>query len=183
MPAGALSSSLSTWWRLILRILRTFKIWVRPPGRFICRQRWWQVWSFWQFKYSRTIMLKEWPGYLTISSVSEMYPMAVIWLFWARDSFCVARRFWLHCLISKKSWTLAIRFKFLSATGFFISELFPVFIESNSGSVPAKIPLLALANSFTTTSSRRVSPVVFDCLHPKTSSPREKRHPLRHHVL
>ena len=28
----------------------------------LCRQSWWQRWSFWQFKCSRTIMLKEWRG-------------------------------------------------------------------------------------------------------------------------
>jgi len=28
----------------------------------LCRQSWWQRWSFWQFKCSGTIMLKEWPG-------------------------------------------------------------------------------------------------------------------------
>ena len=28
----------------------------------LCRQRWWQWRSFWQYKCSRTIMLKEWPG-------------------------------------------------------------------------------------------------------------------------
>jgi len=27
----------------------------------LCRQSWWQMWSFWRFKCSRTIMLKEWP--------------------------------------------------------------------------------------------------------------------------
>jgi len=27
----------------------------------LCRQRWWQRRSFWQFECSRTIMLKEWP--------------------------------------------------------------------------------------------------------------------------
>ena len=30
--------------------------------QFVCRQSWWQRWSSWQFKCSRTIMLKEWPG-------------------------------------------------------------------------------------------------------------------------
>jgi len=48
-----------------------------------------------------------------------------------------------------------------------------VFMVSNSGSVPAKIPLLAQANWLTLTFSRMVSPVVFDCLHPITSQPRE----------
>jgi len=33
MLSGALSSSLSTGWRLILLIRRTFKMWVRPAGR------------------------------------------------------------------------------------------------------------------------------------------------------
>jgi len=28
----------------------------------LCRQSWWQRWSFWQFKCSRTIMLEVWPG-------------------------------------------------------------------------------------------------------------------------
>ena len=28
----------------------------------VCRQSWWQRWSFWQFECSRTIMLKKWPG-------------------------------------------------------------------------------------------------------------------------
>jgi len=30
----------------------------------LCRQSWWQRWSFWQFKCSHTIMLEEWIGCL-----------------------------------------------------------------------------------------------------------------------
>ena len=89
-------------------------------------------------------------------------------------SFWVAGRFWLPCHISKKLWTLAILCNFLSSASFFISESSSVFVVSNSGSVPAKIPLLARANCLTRTFSRRVSPVVFDYLQPKTSWPREK---------
>jgi hypothetical protein len=45
---------------------------------------------------------------------------------------------------------------------------------ANSGSVRAKILLLPRANCLTPTYSRRISPVDFDCLPPKTSWPREK---------
>jgi len=31
-------------------------------SKFLCRQSWWQWWSFRQFKCSCTLMLKEWPG-------------------------------------------------------------------------------------------------------------------------
>jgi hypothetical protein len=94
-------------------------------------------------------------------------------LFWARDSFCVARRFWLPCHISKKSWTLAILCNFLSSASVVISELFTVFVVFNSRSVPAKIPLLARPNCFMKSFSQKVSPEVFDCLQPITAQPRE----------
>jgi len=103
-----------------------------------------------------------------------MYPTAVICLFWARDYFWVAHMFWLACHISKNSWTLAILCNVLSCTSFFISESFSIFVVFNSGSLSAKILLLARANCLTTSYSRRVWPVVFDCLQPITSRPREK---------
>jgi len=101
-------------------------------------------------------------------------PYNIICLFRACDSFCVAHSFWLPCHISKKSWTLAIRWNFISYTSFFISESFSVFVVSDTGLSPAKIPPLAQANCLTTTSSQRVSPLVFDCLLPITSRPMEK---------
>jgi len=113
----------------------------------LCRESWLQRRYFWQFQCSHTIMLKEWPGCLTISSVSEMYPTAVICLVWAWDSLCVARRFWQCCDISKKLWTLAVQCNVLSSASFFLSELFSVFFGSNTGSAPAKLPLLAWATS------------------------------------
>jgi len=109
-----------------------------------------------------------------LSSVSEMYPTAVICLFWARDSFWVARRFWQRCHISKKSWTLAILCNVLSSASFFISESVSVFMVSNSGSLSAKILLLARATCLTRTILQRVSHVVFHCVHPITSRPRDK---------
>jgi len=102
-----------------------------------------------------------------------MNPTAVICVFWARHSFWVPHRFWLPCHISTMLWTLPILYNFLSSASFFSSELLSVFVASNSGSTPAKITLLAWANCFTTTFSQRVSPVVFDCLQPITSRPRE----------
>ena len=49
-----------------------------------------------------------------------------------------------------------------------------MFVVLNSGSVPVKILLLARANCLITTFPRKVLPVVFDCLQPITSQPREK---------
>jgi len=174
MLSGALSSSLWTGWRLILWIRRTFKIWVRPPGRSFADKGGGNGDLSDNLNAATPSCWKSDQDALTISSVSEMYLTAVICLFWARDPFCVARRFWLPCHISKKSWTLAILCSFLSSTSFFISESLSVFALSNSGSVPAKIPWLARANCLTTTFLWRVSPVVFDCLQTITSRPKEK---------
>jgi len=103
-----------------------------------------------------------------------MYPTAVICIFWLWDSFCVARRFWLPCHISKTLWTLAIQCNFLCCASLFISMRCSVLGVSNAGSSPVSHLLLAWANWVTTTLSRRVLPVVFDCLHLITSCPREK---------
>jgi len=161
---GAVSSLLSTGWRLILRIRRTFTTWIRPPGRSFADKPGGKGDLFDNLNAAAPWCWKSDQDALTISSVSEMYPTAVICLFWARDSFCVARRFWLPCHISKKSWTLAILCSFLSSASFFSSKLISVFALSNSGSVPAKILVLAQMNCLSTTFSQRVSPVVVDCL-------------------
>jgi len=113
-------------------------------------------------------------GALTISSVTDMYPTAVIFVIWARDSFCVVHRFQLPCHMSKMLWTLAIVGKFVSSAFIFVAESFSVFLVSNSASTSAKIPWLAEASCLTTTVSRSLSPVGYDCLQPGTSSPREK---------
>jgi len=111
---------------------------------------------------------------LTIASVSEKYPTAVICLRWVPDSFCIARRFWLPCHISKMSWTLAILWIFLSHASLFTSKLWSVFIISRTGSSCAKILRLSPAIRLTMTVSRRFSPVVTDCLQPIRSRQREK---------
>jgi len=174
MLSGALSGSLSTGWWLILQIRRTFKIWVLPPGRSFADKAGGKGDLSDNLNAAAPSCWKSDQDALTISSVSEIYSTAVICLFGARDSFWVACSFWLPCHISKQSWTLAILCNFLSSASFFISESFSVFVVSNSGSVPPKIPLLARANCLTRTFLRRVSPVVFDCLQPITSRPREK---------
>jgi len=173
MLSGALSSSLVTGWRLILQIRQTFKIWVHPPGRSFAGKSGGKGDLSDNLNAAAPSCWKSDHDALMISLVSEMYPTAVICMFWARDSFGVAHRFWLSCHISKKSWTLAILCSFLSSTSFSISKSLSVFALSNSGSVPAKISVLAQANCLTTTFSRRVSPLVFDCLQPITSRPRE----------
>jgi len=111
-----------------------------------------------------------------ISSVSRMYPTAVICFFWARDSFCVAHTFWLPCHISTKSWTLAILCNLLLSASFSISKSLSVFVVSHCRWWPATILVSARANCPTTPFSRRVLPVIFDCLQPITSQPREKLH-------
>jgi hypothetical protein len=108
-----------------------------------------------------------------ISSVSEMYPTAVICWFWAQDSFCLAHCVWQPCHISIKSWTLAIQCNFFSSASLFISMSSSVLFGFNTGWFPASYPLLARANCRTTTLSWRVLPVVFDCPHPITSHPME----------
>ena len=164
MHPGALSSSLSTGWQLILRIWRTFKIWVLPPERSFADEADGKGDLSDNLNTAVTSCWKSDQEAVTISSVSEMYPTAVMCLFWVRDSFCIAHRLWLPCHITKKSWTLAIQCYFLSSAYLFISESFSVFVVSNTGLSPASIPLLARANCLTMTFLQRVSPVVFDCL-------------------
>ena len=175
MVSVALSSSLSTGWRLILRSRWTFNIWVHPPGRSIPDQGGGKGDLSDNLNAASPSCWKSDHDALMISSIFKIYPTAVICLFWARDSFWVERRFWLPCHISKMLWSLAILCNFLSSTSFFISESFPVFGVSDNGSAPGNIPVLARANCLTTTFSRRVSPVVFDRLQPITSRPREKQ--------
>jgi len=172
--SGALSSPLSTGWGLILQILWTVNMRVRPRERFLADMAGGQGDLSENWKAPAPSCWKSDQDALTISSVSEMYNTEVICLFSARDSFCVARRFWLPCHISKLSWTLAILCNVISSASFINSELLSVFIVPNSGSVPATIPLLARANWLTMTFSRTVSAVVFDCLQPKTSRPTEQ---------
>jgi len=169
--SGARSTSLSTGWQLILRIRRTFNIWGCPPGRFFADKGGGKGDISNNLNAATPSCWKSDHNALMISLVSEIYPTAVTWLFWARDSFWVAHRFLLPCHISKKSSTLAILCNVLSSASFFISESFSVFVVSNSGSVPAKILSLAQANCLPMAFSWMISPVVLDCLLPITSRP------------
>jgi len=172
--SGALSSSHSTGWRLIVWIRWTFNLRVRSPGRSLADKAGGHDALSDSLNAAPPSCWKSVQDALTICSVSEMYRTAVFCLFRPWDSFCVAGGSWLPCHISKKLWTLAILGNVLSSTCFLISELLSVFVVSNAGSSPAKIPLLAQVNSHTMTFLRRVSPVVLDCLQPITSCQREK---------
>jgi len=116
-----------------------------------------------------------------ISSVSQIYPTAVIWMFWAQDSFCVARRFWLPCHISKHFFALAILRILLPSASELISRAASVFVVSNATSSPAKVLPLGWENCLTMSLLRRVSPVVSDGLqriisHHQENWPRPRRH-------
>ena len=174
MLSGALNSSLSTGWLSIRLIQKTFNIWVWPPGRSFADKAGGKgdlsdnvnaaAPSYWKFDQNA----------LMISSASEMYPMAVNCLIWAQNSFCVARRFWQPCHISKRSCTLAILCNFHSSASFFNLKSVSISVLSNAVQLPANILQLAPANCLTMTFSWSVLPVVLDCLLPTTSRPREK---------
>jgi len=116
MLSDALSSSLSNGWWLILRIQQTFTIWVHSPGRSFSNTAGGKGDLSDNLNAAAQSCSKSDQDALTVSSVSEIYPTAVILLFWAQHSFWVARKFWLPCQISNQSWTLAILFNFLSST-------------------------------------------------------------------
>jgi len=109
MLSGALSSSHSARWQSILLNRWKFSSWVRPP------------WRAFAHKPGGTGDLSDnlnaaTPSCgmfdqdtLTISSVSEMCPTAVIWTIWAWESSCVARRCYVgasaKCEIGFRKWT------------------------------------------------------------------------------
>ena len=122
--SSAPDSSHWAGWRSILFSWRTFNTWVCPPGRSIAHKAGGKGDLCDYLNAAAPSCLNSYQDALTISSISEMYPMAVICLFWAWHYICVAWRFWLPCPISKKSWTLAIQFNFLSSASFFVSKSF-----------------------------------------------------------
>jgi len=118
MNLGCQLSSHSAGWHWNLRIRRTFNTRVRPLGSYLTdntggkgdlSDNWNAAAPSCQTSYQEA---------LTIPLVSEMYCMVVICVFCARDSLCVAHRFWLHCYNPTKSWTLAILCNFLSSASF-----------------------------------------------------------------
>jgi len=162
------------WCWLIRLILQAFNTRVGPPGRFLEDK------AGGKGDYSDNLHAAApscWKcdqDALTIYSVSKMYPTAVICLFWARASFCVAHRFWLSSHISKTLWILAILCNSLSSTSHYISKTFSVFVVSNARWSPTNILLSTGANCLRMTFLQRVSPVVFDYLQPIPSCPKEK---------
>jgi len=154
---GELSWLLSTGWQLLLRIHQTLNNWVRPPWRSLAGK------GGDKGDLSDSLNAVAPSGWksdhdaLTISSVSEMYPIVVICMFWVQDPFWVAHRFWLPCHRSRRLWKLSILCNFHSSATFLISESFSLFIVSNSFSAPTKIQSLARANCLSKISLRRVA--------------------------
>jgi len=177
------SSSLLAEWQSILLIQQTFNTRVSPAGRsfadnVIGRSEFSDdvntaAPSFWMFHLDAS----------TFSSAFEIYPTAVIWMFWAQDYFCVACRFWLCWFISTKSCILAVLCNYFLSASLVISMLLPVFIMPNARSSPANNILLTWPNCLTTTFWWKVLPVTFDCLQLITFRRMENWPPLPHHLV
>jgi len=123
------SSSLFVGWRLIL--LFGFNKWVRPPERSFADNAVGKGHLPYNLNTAAAICGNLAQDNWTISSVSEMYPIAVICLVWEWGSVCIACRFWLHCYISNKLWTLAIVCNFRSSASLSIATLFSVSMLSS----------------------------------------------------
>jgi len=149
--SSALSSSLSTGWRLIRLIPRTCNIWIRRPWRSFADKAGGIGDLSDNLNAATPSCWKIDQDALTISSVSKMYPTAVIDWFSAQDCFWLARWLWLPCHISITSWNLAILCNVHFSASLFISGWFPVFTVSNGGSSITTIPELARANNVTMT--------------------------------
>jgi len=106
---------------------------------------------------------------LMISSVSGMYPMAVVDSLHAQDSFCVVQRFWQPCHISKIYCLLESRSSFFSSVPCFDSESFSLPVVPNCVQWPANMLVLAQVNILTMNFSGCVLSVVLDCPQPLTS--------------
>jgi len=116
MHSGALFSSLSVGRWSIHLIRQTFHSLLHPQGRYFAHK------TSGTGDLSDTLNAAS-PSYwkcdqdaLKISSVSEIYPTAVIWVFWVQDSFCVAHWLWLPFHISKIWWMVAILCNFLCSS-------------------------------------------------------------------
>ena len=83
--------------------------------------------------------------------VSKMYPVAVICLYWVRDSYYAAHRVWLPCHFSKTLWIVEFLCDLLSSASSLNFKLSSVWAVSDGVSSHANIPLLAWLNSPTTT--------------------------------
>jgi len=153
MLSGAQFSWPSAGWRSILYNWWTFNTSVHPPGHScadkaggngdLCENLHAAIISSWKFDQDA----------LMLSSVSEMYPRAVICLFWAHDSICVAHRFWLPCHIFKKSWILAILCNYVSTASLLNSKSLLVSDVFSAASSTADIQLLTRDSCLTSTFS------------------------------
>jgi len=133
MLPGALYSVLPVGWQLLLLIRHTSNTSVRPPRRSFADKAGGRGDLSDNLNAAAPSCRKCDQDALTIISVCEIYPATFICMFWARESFCIARRCRLPCDISKWSWTLAILCNFLSSTALFISKSFSSLVVSNAG--------------------------------------------------
>jgi len=87
MVSGNLSTSLWRQWGSIHLIQHTVNIWICPPGRLFAHKAGGTGDFSDNLNAAVTSYCQSDQDALTICSISEMYPMAVICLFWVQDSF------------------------------------------------------------------------------------------------
>ena len=151
--SGVLSSSLSAGWHSILLIRRMFDTWVHLPGRSFadnaggkgdhCNTLYVAIRTCGHFIQDA----------LMISSVSEMYALGVICMFWVQDSFLVACRFWLPCHTSKWHRPLPFCAFIFPQPGCSIPSRYQFQVVSNAAQLVVNVPWLAQAHCITTTFS------------------------------
>jgi len=148
--SGSLAFSMSAGWWLIRFIRGTFNTWVRHPGRSFADKAVGTGGIFDNLNVAAPSCCKFDQDTLATSSVSEIYPMAVICLFWARYSFCVEYRFWLQWHMSKSCRPWPFRAKaFVLPLSTFPSRYQYLFCPKHASS-PADNPWLPWANYLTT---------------------------------
>jgi len=143
----------------------------------------WQMWYFWPFSCSYTIISKVGPQYIhnLISIWNVLYGWYLI--FWKHDSFTVAQTFWLPCHIPRKVIDLGhwgqVRFHHHCPHIVIIFS----FCDINTWFIPSNIKLLAIMKYLKSTLPRRVPPVIHDCLQLSPSHPRENAHQQKQNLL
>jgi len=162
----------SAGWRSNLLIGQTFHTCIRPPERSFVDKAGGNDDLSDKLNAAAPSCWKLHQDTLLISSVLEMYPTAVIGMFWVRDSSSEACKFWLPRHISKMFWTLACLSKLLCSASFFHSRSISISAVSNTAQSPANIPLLVQANCLTIPFSLSITPVDLYWLQPMTSRAR-----------
>jgi len=174
MLSGGLASLHATEWLLLVRIQRTYNMWVRSPWRSFAHKAGGKGDICDHQNAATPLCWKSDQDASMIADVSEIYRTAVISVFSVQDSISVPWRFCPSCDISQKLCTFAILHNLLYFVSIFRSESFSVFIIYDAWLSSEIFALLAPGNWLTTSFLCRLSPAVFDCSLPIPSCHSEK---------